>query len=113
MSATTLNAPSEFSSLRRALPFALSFTVVPVIVMAALQGGVWLLLPPLYTWALFSLLDALLGLNEENPDTDTPEADLYWYRAIVMAWFPVQALTALHGAQFPEGLFHAACRLGD
>lgn len=25
----------------------------------------------------------------------------------------VRALTALHGARFPEGLFHAACRLGD
>jgi alkane 1-monooxygenase len=108
MSATTLNAPSEFSSLRRALPFALSFTVVPVIVVAALQGGVWLLLPPLYTWALFSLLDALLGLNEENPDTDTPEADLYWYRAIVMAWFPVQALTALALVAWVPGAAHLA-----
>jgi alkane 1-monooxygenase len=42
---------------------------------------------------MFSLLDALAGLNTDNPDPETPEAGLFWYRLITLIWFPVQIAT--------------------
>lgn len=36
------------------------------------------------------MLDALGGLNRENPDPQTPDSRLFWYRAITMLWLPVQ-----------------------
>jgi alkane 1-monooxygenase len=76
--------------LRDALPFWLSLGLVPLIVLAASHGGWALILPPLGTWWLYSLLDALLGLNEENPDPETGDEHLFWYRLITLVWFPVQ-----------------------
>ena len=74
----------------RALPFWLSLGTVPVGLTGALVGGWAVLLMPVYTWGLYALLDAVLGLNLEDADPDTPEADLVWYRLITLIWFPVQ-----------------------
>ncbi|WP_095588704.1 alkane 1-monooxygenase [Actibacterium ureilyticum] len=73
-----------------ALPFWLSLGTVPLAIAAAAQGGWWLLALPVYTWGLFSLLDALTGLNLQNADPATPEAELFWYRLITLVWFPIQ-----------------------
>ncbi len=42
-------------------------------------GGVFIFLMPLYSWGLFSLLDAITGLNEDNADPNTPDDDLSLY----------------------------------
>ncbi len=81
---------SQVARLRNALPFWLSLSLVPLIVIAATNGGWTLILPPMGTWWLYSLLDAILGLNKENADLDTEDDDLFWYRLITMVWFPVQ-----------------------
>ena len=75
---------------QNALPFWLSLATVPVVVLGALAGGWTVLLAPLFSWGLFSILDALQGLNQDNADLATPEADLFWYRLITLIWFPVQ-----------------------
>jgi alkane 1-monooxygenase len=75
----------------RALPFWLSLALLPLVAVAAATGGWALLLPPLGAWGMFSLLDALTGRYAENADPDTPEPSLAWYRAITLAWFPLQA----------------------
>lgn len=77
----------------RALPFWLSLGMVPLAALGAVTGGWSVLLLPMYGWVMVSLLDALLGLNEDNPDPTTPEADLFWYRLITLIWFPLQFLT--------------------
>ncbi|MDF0602469.1 alkane 1-monooxygenase [Psychromarinibacter sp. C21-152] len=82
---------SQVARLKSALPFWLSLSLVPLIALAATQGGWALILPPLGTWWLYSFLDAVLGLNEENADTETGEDQLFWYRLITLIWFPVQA----------------------
>ena len=98
-----MSAPSAPASnarigrLRAALPFWLSLGFLPLLLAAAHFGGWALVLPPLYGWALVTILDSLLGLNEENADTETPEAELFWYRAVTIVWFPIQAL-AIFGA---------------
>ena len=76
-----------------ALPFWLSFLLLPLIWAAALFGGWIILLPPLVTWYLFAVLDGVLGLNLENADPATPEEDLVWYRSLTTAWVPLQFLT--------------------
>lgn len=86
---TTIPA-AEVARLQNALPFWLSLGMVPVAVFGALHGGWATALLPLYSWGLFSLLDALLGLNPDNADPETPESGLKWYRAITLIWFPVQ-----------------------
>jgi alkane 1-monooxygenase len=90
MSQTLPPAPD---SLPAALPFWLSLTLVPMLLVSAGLGGWWLLLVPLYGWGVFSLMDALAGLNLTNHDPDTPQEDLFWYRAITLIWFPIQFLT--------------------
>jgi alkane 1-monooxygenase len=86
----------QIAKLRNALPFWLSLGMVPLIWLGMVQGGLWVVVMPFYTWGMFSLLDALTGLNLENPDPATPEDQLFWYRLITLIWAPVQ-LTALFG----------------
>ncbi|MDX1780672.1 MAG: alkane 1-monooxygenase [Thalassovita sp.] len=75
---------------RNAAPFWLSLSLVPVAIFSTGMGGLWTVLLPLWAWWLFTVLDAVLGLNLENADPQTPEADLFWYRLITLIWFPVQ-----------------------
>lgn len=81
---------AEVKRLNNALPFWLSLAVLPPLLIGAVWGGWWVLLPPICTWGLFSILDAVLGLNLDDADTETPEAGLFWYRLITMIWFPIQ-----------------------
>jgi len=80
-----------FDTLRKALPFWLSLGLVPLAWLGATMGGWAVVLMPLYAWALVTVLDLILGLNEENPDTNVETAGLFWYRLITLIWFPVQA----------------------
>lgn len=80
----------EAARLRNALPFWLSLGMIPLVLLGAARGGWTLALLPLYGWGMVTVLDALLGVNEDSPDPATPEADLIWYRAITLIWFPIQ-----------------------
>jgi alkane 1-monooxygenase len=86
---TTIPA-SDVTRPQAALPFWLSLGMVPVAVLGALVGGWTVVLLPLYSWGMFSILDAFAGLNENNADLETPESGLFWYRLITLIWFPVQ-----------------------
>ncbi|MDJ0995332.1 MAG: alkane 1-monooxygenase [Dinoroseobacter sp.] len=83
--------PTNINTLPPAAPFWLSLGLIPVVVAGALLGGPWVILTPFASWGLFSLLDAALGTETENPDPQTAEAALAWHRAITLIWFPVQA----------------------
>ncbi|MBL4919096.1 alkane 1-monooxygenase [Szabonella alba] len=82
----------DLSRLRAALPFWLSLLMVPLAILGALQGGWTVLLLPLSGWVMFSILDALTGLNTENADPATPDSGLLWYRLLTLIWFPLQFL---------------------
>ena len=77
-------------SLKNALPFWLSLGVVPLLWVGAIVGGLATVLVPIYAWFAFAALDAALGLNTDNPDPNTAESELYWYRLVTLLWFPVQ-----------------------
>ncbi|MEM1382494.1 MAG: alkane 1-monooxygenase [Pseudomonadota bacterium] len=74
-----------------ALPFVISFAMVPAVLAGAFWGGWWLLGPMLYGGATIALIDALIGREVENPDTACAEAALFWHRAVTWAWLPMQA----------------------
>lgn len=76
-----------------ALPFWLSLGLVPLAIFSAIQGGWAIALLPLSTWYLFTGLDYAVGNNTENPDPETPEEQLFWYRLITLLWTPVQIVT--------------------
>lgn len=89
-------SPAQMARLTRALPFWLSLALIPAVLTAAEFGGWALLLPPVASWGLFSLLDALAGLETENADPATPDAALGWYRAITLLWLPVQTVLLVY-----------------
>lgn len=77
---------------KSALPFWISIGAVPLAFIGAYYGSWWSILLALYGWTVSSMLDAMLGLNQTNPDTETDDQDLFWYRLITMIWFPIQFL---------------------
>lgn len=79
--------------ITRALPFWMSLGLFPLIAFVAGQGGWWLLAVPVVAWWLFTALDAVLGLELDNADPDTPEDHLFWYRLVTLIWFPLQIIT--------------------
>ncbi|ETX27955.1 alkane 1-monooxygenase [Roseivivax isoporae] len=92
MPARTL-PPADVARLSAALPFWLSLLLVPILWLGAIKGGAWVLLTPLVTWYMFSALDAALGVNQDNADPATDEAQLFWYRLVTLVWAPVQVAT--------------------
>ncbi len=88
---------SELRRLSRALPFWLSLLTLPLAAASLAFGGWAVFLLPLFTWGLFDLLDLTLGLNTDNADPATADADLFWYRLITLVWAPMQ-LTLQFGA---------------
>ena len=83
----------ELSRLSRALPFWMSLGLIPLSWIAAFLGGWTILLLPIVTWFLFSVLDAVVGLELDNADLEATEDDLYWYRLITTIWVPAQFIT--------------------
>ena len=82
----------QIASTQRALPFWISLLLVPIAIFSAMQGGWTLILIPIVTWFMFSVLDAILGLELENADPEIPDEHLTWYKAITLIWAPVQFL---------------------
>lgn len=85
-----MSSREEIRRARRALPFWVSLGTLPLAAIEAWYGGWSVLLLPTYAWWSVSVLDQILGRNEDQPDVETPEADLFWYRFITLIWFPVQ-----------------------
>lgn len=82
--------PETVAKFQSALPFWISFLLVPLAWITAIFGGWTVVLLPVVTWYFFSILDFAVGVNTDNADLETTEDDLRWYRAITMVWVPVQ-----------------------
>ncbi|MEO9685333.1 MAG: alkane 1-monooxygenase [Tateyamaria sp.] len=87
-----MTQPSSMAQVQNALPFAVSFLLIPLAIISAVYGGWTVILLPLVTWYLFSFLDLAVGLNTDNADPETEEDALFWYGAITAAWMPAQFL---------------------
>ncbi len=62
-----MDSSKHIAGFAAALPFWMSFIALPLAVIGAVFGGWWVILLPLYGWSTASLLDAILGLNLNNP----------------------------------------------
>ena len=89
---TTISV-EQLRRLPAALPFWMSLLTIPLAVFGALSGGWAVVLLPVFSWGMFSVLDALTGLNEDNPDLSATDRDLFWYRAVTIIWAPLQFVT--------------------
>lgn len=69
-----------------ALPFALSFLMVPMVLAGAAWGEWWLALAPLYGSFVMSIADRLFGLDTENLNPAMEEAALFWHKLITWIW---------------------------
>ena len=73
-------------SALNALPHYLPLVVFPLILVAAIYGG-WWLLPPLLFMIVAGPLDRVLGVDGRNMDpVKTPERRLIWHNLPVWAW---------------------------
>ena len=97
---------AQLRDWRRALPFWLSLTLLPLVWVGAVLGGWWVLLPPLATWYLFAVLDGILGLELNNADPESPDADLTWYIRLTTAWVPLQFITLFGLIAYVTGAGH-------
>lgn len=96
----------QVSRPQNALPFWLSLVLIPLAWIGAVNGGWTIILLPLTTWYLFTILDAFLGLNLENADLETDEAQLLWYRVLTVIWAPLQFVTLFGMIWYVSGAEH-------
>lgn len=81
---------AQLGRFQNALPFWLSLGMIPLALIGMAYGGWTVLLLPLSSWVLFTVLDTITGLNTDNPALDADEDDLMWFRLITVVWFPIQ-----------------------
>jgi alkane 1-monooxygenase len=98
--------PARLARFSRALPFWMSLLLIPLAWFCATQGGWTLLLLPVVTWFLFSLVDAVLGLDLDNADLNATEDDLFWYRLVTLVWAPAQFVTLFGLIWYVQGAEH-------
>ena len=73
-------------SILSAIPHYLPLGIFPLIVLAAIYGG-WWLLPPLLFMSVAGPLDRALGVDGRNMDPmKTPERRLIWHNLPVWTW---------------------------
>ncbi|MGD1922953.1 MAG: alkane 1-monooxygenase [Paracoccaceae bacterium] len=88
--------PEGPTMLLKALPFAFSFTMAPMVAIAVTLGGWWIALPFFYGWVCIGMLDQSLGLDTKNMDPATEERFLFWHKAVIWAWAPIQTLLIIY-----------------
>lgn len=100
--------------VKHAVPYFISFALLPIAVWAITAGGWWIALIPLTVWILFTILDGLSGLDLENLTTEASDKDLTFYRLATMLWAPVQAIVVFGALSYVSNSddFSAAERLG-
>lgn len=76
--------------LIHALPFMISYLMIPTVVLAGLYGGWCLALPFLFGWVAVPAVDRLTGLNIRNLDPGIADKQLIWHRVITFGWVPLQ-----------------------
>jgi alkane 1-monooxygenase len=97
-----------------ALPHAIGYVLPLAIVGGAALGGAWTFLPVGLLYVALPVLDALSGLNAENPsEHDVPSLSANaCFRAITWAWVPVQILLIAWAIGYVAGEASALERAG-
>lgn len=79
--------------MARVAPFFLIFMLPAMLIVGVELGGLWTVVPLLFTFGMVPLLDAVLSENHDNPDEGGAHQRIF--DVPVLAWVPVQvAMTA-------------------
>ena len=90
-------APSIEPSIGNALPHYLPLAVFPLIFIALIQGGWWMLAPFLFM-SVAGPLDRAFGVDGRNMDpSKTPQRRLFWHNLPVWAWAVLWPPTLIFG----------------
>ena len=74
----------------KALPFLTAFLLIPLVAVAAMWGGLWVLAPFMFGWFAIPIMDKLLALDTANMDPTTRDSVLFWHKMVTWAWIPAQ-----------------------
>ena len=66
--------------LLKALPFAISYLMIPLIAIGAYYGGWWIALTFFYGWVLTGMVDKFLSVDVANMDPATQNQMLFWHK---------------------------------
>ena len=82
--------------MTRALPFGLVFLIPSTVLIGAALGGAWTFLTAAFVFVLTPAVDAVLGLDTDNPDDDaTGYSPLF--DAWLALWVPLQIALMVWG----------------
>ncbi|MBL4689248.1 MAG: hypothetical protein JKY37_31940, partial [Nannocystaceae bacterium] len=82
----------------KALPYFVSFTIFVTVIVGLKLGGAWLLLTPGYIFVLLPILDAIGGLDHDNPEEVSPKINRdFWHDLSLWLWVPAQVGGMLYG----------------
>jgi alkane 1-monooxygenase len=73
-----------------ALPFAISMTFVPLVILSLTFGSWWVVLGVLYAFLVIPVFDQLIGVTRDGLDPRTDERALFFHRLVTWVWVPVQ-----------------------
>jgi alkane 1-monooxygenase len=77
--------------MMRVVPYFVSFTILGVVLLGFELGGIWLLLAPVYIFAVLPLIDAFGGHDTENPPELDPKINRdVWQDLPLWLWGPAQ-----------------------
>ncbi|MDA9207808.1 alkane 1-monooxygenase [Octadecabacter sp.] len=93
MSSFPIVPRDQMAKISRAAPFWMSVGLLPLVWIGAVFGGWTVVLVPVATWYLFSIIDAIVGTYEANADLETTDDDMHWYTLITLVWAPLQFVT--------------------
>ena len=80
-------------SFRHALPYFLPLAVFPLVALAGVYGGFWIVAPFAFFW-IADALDRWLGAEERNMDPRTTlPRQLFWYQTALWVWVALWPLT--------------------
>lgn len=100
MVAITKGIKMQNTGFKAALPFWISLTMIVAVILSAYLGGWWMLLTPAYSFWGMAVIDRFVGLELNDKDLDTPDAELFWYRFITRVWFPIEFILIFGGIAF-------------
>ena len=86
---------SEPAKIPSAAPFYLCYLNVPLLALAVVNGGFWILGVMIFNFILIGFFDEIAGLLPDNPDPNTPDQRLFWHRLAILMWWPIQAVLSL------------------
>lgn len=81
---------SEVKQIGSAAPFWVSIVLVFLVFAGAIYGGWVIALGPIYALVISSVIDGMIGDNDDNVDPNTEPKLMFWHQFVTIIWAPLQ-----------------------